>query len=514
MDEFEYQALDANQRQDLRLLRMLESSGTTIRCELFHTTYALQPYEALSYTWGNAELVDEIEVNGKSLWITDNLHTALGYLRLPRQDRVLWIDAICINQTDLQERREQVERMGEIFRGATRVIFWLGKATREINMFLDAFNELERMCKERCLDMSLWSSSDQQWSDLKLDFTSQQSAKGKSMSSLLKGFQTILQRPWFRRIWIVQEVARAWSALICCSSRSLSTEIFFLTPMILDTRIDRHCHAVLEIMPGPGRYHSWFREHLDLYTLLAMFCRSEATDERDMIYALLGLAADSSAISMLAADYADPITSVLQKTVHYLTSKTRLPMILNYLTFFQSVTVVYLTSGENAHEVLDKELDQGIQKRHSEERSYDFTIEEKTAESPTCFKQVMELCKDLDKNKLPVHSYARVVPWTSDNKSVKILVVDDFDVALEHVVTQGYGQLVEAMLRRLKPHIWNSRRALTIAFNERHEEIAQTLLHYGAKASASDIRSAVEEDNLQRVKYILDAQPELDDTLQ
>ncbi|KAF6813396.1 heterokaryon incompatibility protein [Colletotrichum plurivorum] len=86
-------------------------------------------FEALSYVWGYRLLGRSITVNGQSFNITRNLHDALLHLRRPNISRRLWIDALCINQVDLNERATQVSQMGDIYRLASRIIVWLGKGT-------------------------------------------------------------------------------------------------------------------------------------------------------------------------------------------------------------------------------------------------------------------------------------------------------------------------------------------------------------------------------------------------
>ena len=98
-------------------------------------------YEALSYTWGDPLDTRTVMLKDQPFQVTKNLEAALRNLRhrlihgTKSNDRVLWIDAICINQTDIQERNVQVRRMLDIYKSATRVVIWLGEgdqtATRQ-----------------------------------------------------------------------------------------------------------------------------------------------------------------------------------------------------------------------------------------------------------------------------------------------------------------------------------------------------------------------------------------------
>lgn len=103
-------------------------------------------YEALSYVWGSPTGTRPIICNGEVLKVTPNCEAALRRLRLPDRSRVLWVDAICIDQSSSEngqrERSTQVPMMGEIYNKASRTICWLGEGggfTREV---LDLLSEI------------------------------------------------------------------------------------------------------------------------------------------------------------------------------------------------------------------------------------------------------------------------------------------------------------------------------------------------------------------------------------
>ena len=104
------------------------SQGQPIRCSLKDGS-ALDPapYEALSYVWGDAFVREPIFLKNKLLYVTTNLFSALEHLRYPHRDRVLWADAVCINQKNNSERSQQVLLMAKIFSNAYRVLVWLGR---------------------------------------------------------------------------------------------------------------------------------------------------------------------------------------------------------------------------------------------------------------------------------------------------------------------------------------------------------------------------------------------------
>ena len=156
------------------------------------------PYEALSYHWGsgNASLKIKIYTEGfpGTFPIRSNLHAALNQLRLPDRARVLWIDAICINQDDDDERSAQVSLMADIYSKATSVCVWLGEASPDSNL---ALNFISRIVKLDEFDSLVADErTPQEWA---------------ALSSLMR-------RPWFSRRWVVQEIALATRAILYCGN--------------------------------------------------------------------------------------------------------------------------------------------------------------------------------------------------------------------------------------------------------------------------------------------------------
>lgn len=104
-----------------------------LECRLEYTTLENdRPYEALSYVWGSPEFTQEIRLNNKLFYITPNLETVLRHLRHSADERRLWVDAICIDQTNIDERNDQVGYMSEIYSHCSMDLFWLGEHDDEI----------------------------------------------------------------------------------------------------------------------------------------------------------------------------------------------------------------------------------------------------------------------------------------------------------------------------------------------------------------------------------------------
>jgi hypothetical protein len=114
----------------IRLLELLPGpKGSPLVCNIFQVRKAAEPeYEALSYAWGDPVFSHPVQEksSGKVLHVTTNLQQALQAIRYEHATRTLWIDAICINQSDLTEKGHQVALMGRIFHDARTVVVWLG----------------------------------------------------------------------------------------------------------------------------------------------------------------------------------------------------------------------------------------------------------------------------------------------------------------------------------------------------------------------------------------------------
>jgi hypothetical protein len=100
-------------------------------------------YEAISYVWGNATKPRTIKIGRDSAEqvVTENCYGVLRQVRYPMDERLVWIDALCINQSDDEEKTEQVRRMGEVYAQAKQVIVYLGRADASKRAFLGLINE-------------------------------------------------------------------------------------------------------------------------------------------------------------------------------------------------------------------------------------------------------------------------------------------------------------------------------------------------------------------------------------
>jgi len=145
--------------------------------------------------------------------------------------------------------------MGNIYSQANRVILWLGPATYNINVLIDSLKQLqEESIKHAYKD---WKLTDKRWIDLwSLIQPTLRSQHPGLVTQQCKGMECLLGRPWFKRVWILQEVANARAAIVCSGTKFISARIFTLIPLLIGTKLEPHCQAVLDIMPGSSRKKS------------------------------------------------------------------------------------------------------------------------------------------------------------------------------------------------------------------------------------------------------------------
>ncbi|KAJ2896259.1 hypothetical protein MKZ38_005713 [Zalerion maritima] len=199
-------------------------------------------YEALSWRWGSLDPPYAIMISqGRKTYkkkITRDLALSLKYLRYPDKDRILWIDAICINQEDDDEKNHQVQMMARIYTRAEQVCVWLGEDDRDSTLAIN-FIKKEIMTLENFDTICSDSRNKQKW-----------------MALLM-----LMQRPWFSRRWVVQEIALAQKATLYCGLDSINWADFAVA-VELFVEAENATHRLSEVMqddtyPAP----SWF-EHI------------------------------------------------------------------------------------------------------------------------------------------------------------------------------------------------------------------------------------------------------------
>ena len=180
------------------------------------------PYEALSYAWGDSKERYPIRCGNGSLEVTDNLYAALKRLRDVSSDRVLWIDAICINQQDGREKGHQVQQMAEIYSRASRVLIWLGEETESVPAAFEALRWTRRLFPDGAAfatSVKMTLENFQFYENRNREYLL--SGEMRRIESMWKPIFLLISRPWFMRKWVIQEVVRGQRGLIICGSQTL-----------------------------------------------------------------------------------------------------------------------------------------------------------------------------------------------------------------------------------------------------------------------------------------------------
>ncbi|CZR65731.1 uncharacterized protein PAC_15631 [Phialocephala subalpina] len=308
---YKYEAL-ANP-QSFRLLTLEPGYETDhIKCEITVLAMAEAPqYEALSYVWGSSERTHTITCNYMPLKVTASLDTVLRVLRKPSGSRIIWIDQICIDQDNIPERSEQVQVMRDIYSRAHQVLMWLGKDDlSEASLAMDLINDIA----------SLSSSSSHPPTSLRFPTDIELRERGLPLrgSPSWNALEKFLDLPYFTRIWIIQEIAVAHAVIVMWGNSKIPW-VTVKCAWAAALQLNLHVTDPQAVNPSPS---------LALFHLPALFqpvrpwdvlLRSsqsyyDATDPRDRVFALIGLADDSIP---LKANYQMTTSEVYaQATIH------------------------------------------------------------------------------------------------------------------------------------------------------------------------------------------------------
>ncbi|KIW98783.1 uncharacterized protein Z519_00446 [Cladophialophora bantiana CBS 173.52] len=328
MSMFKYEPISRDV-PSIRLLRLLrgpaeihpwDSSGIKCEFELTHLDDDRDvQYDAISYAWGDDERTQTIQLSGKPFMVSKIVEDILLRLRVPDRDRLLWIDAICINQGNLAEKDHQVDRMRDVFAQAQTVIASLGPH-REV----DEYGQPGISYKLHSALKLVKSSRSTFGSAVKLKLSS------TDEYCLLQ----LLQVPWFKRIWVIQEVAVAKRLLIVSGRNEVEGHYFAkLHRRFLPRVQNKKLRSKLEEL---GPLLGFMGSEIDseakseLLDLLQHFRSWNSTNPRDRIYALRGLAIDGLEVPELKPNYKLPVQTVYERVARYMIKRYESLAVLTY----------------------------------------------------------------------------------------------------------------------------------------------------------------------------------------
>ena len=303
-DAYEYSSLKHTDLIRLLRLHPHDSSDASLNGELIEVRLSdTLEFEALSYVWGEEQSQpDSLRLDGAHFLISETLSAALRVFRLADKPRTLWIDAICVNQTDNTERSCQVAQMSAIYKSAAKVLIWLGKSTNETREALLLLRDIAR-------------------SDHQTDFKGTSEGPGwfQFAGRTLKGshedvmrilestakprLDDIFGRPWFTRLWIIQEIVLARSATLYCGHQSIEWDVFAVSLSILKAAMNTTKIGIAYLSTFTKAWHVvdvkatiqvvkhtfFLSPYNELASFLALVKDQKCRDDRDRIYALLGL---------------------------------------------------------------------------------------------------------------------------------------------------------------------------------------------------------------------------------
>jgi hypothetical protein len=321
---------------EIRLLQLLPSSDDSddLIGDLIHLRLQENPiYEAISYTWADEFGVTShcgnlfIKSGNVMLKITRNCEVALRKFRDKLHTRLLWVDSICIDQRNSLERSEQVQMMTNIYKQAQNVLVFIGHPP-EIS--LDDYRQLfdyMRTKKSYIQDTNSRGLSRGSRGPL-YDLISNKSTDFTSKLRLRNTLVKFLDYPWFHRIWVIQEVIMARSVALYFGPFVIDWEDVSLDRFILgsgrgiDDALIPIEHAFKIDIPPVLRLRKKIKsEGARLVDLLSATRTCAATDPRDKIFALLGMAQRENMLQLPRADYTKSVENVFaEATIYYIRS--------------------------------------------------------------------------------------------------------------------------------------------------------------------------------------------------
>ncbi|KAK1660103.1 heterokaryon incompatibility protein-domain-containing protein [Colletotrichum godetiae] len=286
MTKFKHNSLRrSNEFRILRLRAQPCFSNSPVQCDIIHSTLDCPPsYRAVSHRW--APTGDEIQiilVDGAPFPVSTSIYDLLVELRRQRFSQLLWIDSICIDQANAEEKSRQVGLMREIFEEATSTIGWLGKSPGAAK----AFELVRRIVTTEKMDQkelaSLKSSPSSGWEEL----------------------LSLLTDSWFERVWIIQEIAASTNTVLQSGNTTMIHWESFAKGLgrILtlgaggdeDLSILTNEHLMNALIMENMRFQVDEIDRLALKDVLKLGSRFKATLSVDSVFALLGVSRERNA---------------------------------------------------------------------------------------------------------------------------------------------------------------------------------------------------------------------------
>jgi hypothetical protein len=298
-------------------------------------------YEALSYAWGDDTATRSIRaVEGTHISVNANLYSALQHLRYQDRTRTLWIDALCIDQGDFDERSHQVRLMGDVYAKADRVVIWLGEecdySSRAFSLLetlyanswqsnlwhvtwskeQDARHLVKKFVARSVGELALRRYFDEKLGEIGWNVEEDTSLDIKNIDWV--PIRALLQRSWFRRLWVIQEVSNARRAVVLCGSdtiswNALATSLTYLVENDLTKSLDATCGMACNSVANIQHIR---QQHVKdpLFTVALDNTHGDCLDARDKIFALMSISEGRDIFDWeISFDYSLPVEELYKR---------------------------------------------------------------------------------------------------------------------------------------------------------------------------------------------------------
>ncbi|KAL8785641.1 MAG: hypothetical protein Q9195_008561 [Heterodermia aff. obscurata] len=300
------------QVKQIRLLEIHQGAFLDqIFCSLSTALLTESPqYDALSYVWGDSHAKKPVMAGGIPVRVTENLDAAMRHLRRFDRSIFVWIDALCINQENTPERNQQVAMMGDIYQGAQEVFAWLGDLDAETDKILSMIEIFSG-------DLML------HWDPVLPHAV----AEDMVSASQFEGLCRLLSRPWWTRVWTVQEAILPERLIFVCGKRRVDAASFFGFSRSFARHLSDCCGQLFLSQNQPMLRN--FRYRVDsLYTMeyfrykkstatyldqISYFRTRSCKDPKDKIYGFLGLGWEDPDRTDIQPDYSLSHQSVYEE---------------------------------------------------------------------------------------------------------------------------------------------------------------------------------------------------------
>lgn len=303
-DAAPYRLLDSS-RREIRLLVVEPGAGDQIvTCSFQYWCIdgmAKPRYETISYVWGDGNTRATIQLQGIAKDVTASSERALRRFRYTDRSRILWIDALCINQTDKEERARQVALMDEVYSNTTRNLVWLGDDNGTAAIAQDGILKLVDAIRaetdnfKNAQEVLYGGGKALRYSPSGISITLQ----AHEIEAILKFYSN----GWFRRLWVVQEAALAQESVcyqggvevplmdVLAAVSWMRHKTFHLPPPLVNAigLLQSAC-TMCDICERRTGIYPNLKGRQRLVSILSDASAFETSEFRDHVFAILGLA--------------------------------------------------------------------------------------------------------------------------------------------------------------------------------------------------------------------------------